>query len=619
MYLLLKFIVLVLVLSSTAYSAESSSDNNQDAIVQASVAYVAKSSSKLSSVYKSNPDSAVINYWYSSLMVTNNNLTPALEFLHTHQSSYYTKSLRIQVLQEYSKNHAWQNYLTLADGHYDELAESDKCSYNLANYQVNSTKNDTYLSSLAKNHPSGDCLELVKIALKDSSEDFRLMLANLIFDGKVDIFNSIASEHDIHPIHAHNSNSYKSLLDNKDIYGITYYFATKIKNNEFSSIVNEYKQIPDDTPYHYKNYLQNYLSFQLTLKQNFDQALLLTSNDNKVFLNDDAYEWKARLYLFHKNYSLALQAINNMPVTLRSKSSWLFWKAYSMLQQSNKANSINNVKATIYSINKEDLFYYFYAQILLAKIEHRKVGSLPAVDPKIANSCIYDNDIDDALTLYHLGKNNDDYNLMQLSRYLIQYHAVHNLNITQMLKLAQQLHDEEIYDISIMLAVKSGNTFDWDLSFPKPFYNNYKKYALSNNLDTNFVIAISRQESRFNSKVIAFDGGIGLMQLMPYTVQEISKKAGFDSCVYEYDCNIKFGVWYLGHLSKDFNNDLIYTSGAYNAGPNKAKIWYKNLTVLNDQYPDFVATALQTELIPVKITRGYVQKVLANKYVYDHL
>ncbi len=605
---------LILLFSNFSY-ASNDSDTQKDAIIQASMAYVAKSSSTLHSLYKSNPDSIVINYWYSSLSITNSELSPAIDFLHTHQPSYYTKSIRLQLLQEYSKRKSWQNYLTIADNHYEELPEPDKCSYHLANFNVNNKKDDSYLLSIVKTHPTLDCLELVKSALAPDSKAFRLMLSNLILDNKIEMFNSITSEYDIP--NTINKDDLKLAIKEKDIFSISYYFANKIKNN--IDVLNDYNSLPDSLPYDFKMFLQNYLSFHYAIKLNFASALLFTDNNNSIFMSDEQYEWKIRTYLFSKNNIQALQAISNLPEYLKNKSAWIFWKSYLLLQKSNKADSLNTIKALIKKIDDNDLFYYIQGQILLAKIEHRTFNSLPSLSPKFSSSCIYDEDIDNAINLYQIAKTNDDYNLMQLSLYVMQYHATHSLTKEQMLKLSQQLHDLQIYDVSIFLAVKSGNIFDWDLTFPKPFYNNYKKYATSNNLEVTYLMAISRQESKFNPKVIAFDGGIGLMQLMPYTATEISKKTGFESCVYEYDCNIKYGAWYLSYISKNFNGNLIYTSGAYNAGPNKAKNWYKDLSPIADKYPENIANILQMELIPSKITRGYVQKVLTNKFIYEHI
>jgi hypothetical protein len=590
-------------------------DKQKEAIIQASMAYVAKSSSKLDSLYKSNPESIVINYWYSILSISNNELSPAINFLHTHQPSYYTKSIRLQLLQEYSNRKSWQNYLTIATNHYDELPESDKCSFQLADFYVNNKKDDNYLLSIVKTHPVSDCLELVKSAMAPDSTAFRLMLSNLILDNKIEMFNSITSEYDIP--NTINRDDFKRAVKEKDIFSISYYFSNKIKNN--IDVLNDYNSLPDDLPNNFKLFLQNYLSFHYAVKLNFTTALLFTDNNNSIFMSDEQYEWKIRTYLFAKNNKEALQAISNLPEHLKIKSAWIFWKAYLLLQKSNKADSLNNIKSLIKTIDENDLFYYIQGQILLAKIEHRTFNSLPVVSHKFSSSCIYDEDIDNAINLYQIAKTNDDYNLMQLSLYVMQYHATHNLTKEQMLKLSQQLHDLQIYDISIFLAVKSGNTFDWDLTFPTPFYNNYKKYATSNNLEVNYLMAVSRQESKFNPKVIAFDGGIGLMQLMPYTAAEISKKTGFESCIYELDCNIKYGAWYLSYISKDFNGNLIYTSSAYNAGPSKVKNWYKNLIPIADKYPENIANLIQMELIPSKITRNYVQKVLTNKFIYEHI
>ncbi len=154
------------------------------------------------------------------------------------------------------------------------------------------------------------------------------------------------------------------------------------------------------------------------------------------------------------------------------------------------------------------------------------------------------------------------------------------------------------------------NVRDMKLSFPMPFLTSYKKHSRQNQIDPGYALAITRQESRFNYKVIAFDGGVGLMQLMPETAKYISHKTGYSLCYRStYDCNIKYGIWYLGSLYQKFNGNYLYASAAYNGGPNRSRRWQDNL--------DDLDVLIQMELIPINITRNYVQRVLSNKAIYD--
>jgi soluble lytic murein transglycosylase len=163
-------------------------------------------------------------------------------------------------------------------------------------------------------------------------------------------------------------------------------------------------------------------------------------------------------------------------------------------------------------------------------------------------------------------------------------------------------------EMSIYAGNKCGSKYA-SLSFPILFSQQYKRYSQSYNISMSYPMAVTRQESRFNPNALAADGGVGLMQIMPGTASYIAKKTGSSNCYKNYDCNIKFGSWYLGHLYDKFGNNLIYATAGYNAGPGRAHRWQQAFNSLDNR--------VQIELIPFKITRDYVQKVLTNKIVYD--
>lgn len=598
-------------------------ENLEQDIIQASIAYIAQSSNALAQLYRKHPNSTVINYWYSSQNINQGNFFPAINFLANQVDSYYTKSIRLQILAEYAHQQDWKNYLTIANNHYNQLSGNDKCSYQLAKFMIQHKVDNDYLLLLLKDiNTQSDCLHLIKLASDHKKIEYKLMLATLILDNKLTVVKQIDTNIIVKKIDT--QKTLKQAIKKQDIYSISSYFASKLKKEE--NIETDYKLLPSNLPYNFKMFLQNYLSYYYAKKLNFATALIFTNNNNKAFINNDEYEWKIRTYLFNQDYVKALKAINNLPSQLKHKSAWLFWQSYLLLQlqaSSDTKSELTKVKNLLNQIDPADLFYYFHSQILLSSLNHQNFNTLPQANTnKLTNELNYQEnhaEITQYLHLYKIAISANDYNLSQLSLNLIQYYATHNFNNSQNFILANQLYDLSIYDLSIIFAVKSGHIFDWRLTFPKPFYQNYQQSALNNHLLTNYIMAISRQESRFNPKVIAFDGGIGLMQIMPATAKEIRQKANYEDCVYQYDCNIKYGAWYLAYIGKSFDNNLIYTSAAYNAGPNRAKKWHKILTQLDNKYPQQVSELLQTELIPFNITRSYVQRVLINKFIYDKI
>lgn len=73
--------------------------------------------------------------------------------------------------------------------------------------------------------------------------------------------------------------------------------------------------------------------------------------------------------------------------------------------------------------------------------------------------------------------------------------------------------------------------------------------------------AVAWQESRLNQTAVSPKGARGVMQLMPGTASQLGVQAE------DMRDNIKGGAVYLKQLLGQFDNDLVLTLAAYNAGP----------------------------------------------------
>src|SRR5258707_4476292 len=85
-------------------------------------------------------------------------------------------------------------------------------------------------------------------------------------------------------------------------------------------------------------------------------------------------------------------------------------------------------------------------------------------------------------------------------------------------------------------------------------------------LPANLLLAIAWQESGWYQHVIAWDGGIGVMQLMPYTAMGINAGTGMRRDPYRLWDNISLGATYLSWLWRDFHGYLVKVISAYNEG-----------------------------------------------------
>jgi soluble lytic murein transglycosylase len=131
------------------------------------------------------------------------------------------------------------------------------------------------------------------------------------------------------------------------------------------------------------------------------------------------------------------------------------------------------------------------------------------------------------------------------------------------------------------------------------------------------VAAVMREESAFDPKAVSTAGAVGLMQLMPFTGQWVAERLGREAPdpqqLFNPDVNIQLGSWYLGHLARQFNSNLILTIASYNAGPEVVARWAEARPPLADAPDEFI------ESIPFSETRSFTKRVLRSYTEYLRL
>jgi len=86
------------------------------------------------------------------------------------------------------------------------------------------------------------------------------------------------------------------------------------------------------------------------------------------------------------------------------------------------------------------------------------------------------------------------------------------------------------------------------------------------NVPPKLLLAIAWQESGWNQHVIARDGGIGTMQIMPYTAVVLNQMTRSRLDPYKLQDNIYLGALYLHTLWVNFHGNLTQVISAYNEG-----------------------------------------------------
>ncbi len=116
------------------------------------------------------------------------------------------------------------------------------------------------------------------------------------------------------------------------------------------------------------------------------------------------------------------------------------------------------------------------------------------------------------------------------------------------------------------------------LAFPKGFARIIQEKATGNGVDPYLLLAIIREESRFNAQAKSWASARGLMQFIPDTAREIAEEVDeIDDfslpMLYEPETSIALGARYLEKLMETFGGVSLYTVAAYNAGESAVDRW----------------------------------------------
>lgn len=151
--------------------------------------------------------------------------------------------------------------------------------------------------------------------------------------------------------------------------------------------------------------------------------------------------------------------------------------------------------------------------------------------------------------------------------------------------------------------------------FPYHHRDIIEKYAAQQNIDPLLLAAIIKRESNFNPRARSEKGARGLMQIMPETGTWIAGQMEIESFhpdeLYEVDTNIRFGAWYMAHLLKQFEGELLPALAAYNGGQGNVRKWLSEKNWNENQ--------LTASDIPFPETRNYVTRVLRTYKIYRYL
>lgn len=179
-----------------------------------------------------------------------------------------------------------------------------------------------------------------------------------------------------------------------------------------------------------------------------------------------------------------------------------------------------------------------------------------------------------------------------------------------MLALASQSGLADLsYRTAESLLLRTGVPVDAAL-YPLPVWKPDGGYTV----DRAVVLAVMRQESKFQARVRSPRGARGLMQLMPRTASVMAGERYRGARRHELldpVLNVTLGQKYLGYLlsQEEIRGNLFFALAAYNGGPTKLRQWKRRVDYQDDPL-------LFIESIPSGETRIFIERVLSNMWIY---
>ncbi len=190
----------------------------------------------------------------------------------------------------------------------------------------------------------------------------------------------------------------------------------------------------------------------------------------------------------------------------------------------------------------------------------------------------------------------------------------HSLPLRQQAALAQLMLDLDEPHLALRIAKIAANS---GAILPDTYYPLHGLADFAKSVPPELALAIARQESEMNPAARSPVGALGLMQVMPDTARRVARKLniGYSESRLsgDWQYNARIGTAYLAQMLEKFNGSVLLAAAGYNAGPNRAERWVKDL---GDPRLASVDAIDWIESIPYRETRNYVMRVLEAQFVY---
>jgi tetratricopeptide (TPR) repeat protein len=151
--------------------------------------------------------------------------------------------------------------------------------------------------------------------------------------------------------------------------------------------------------------------------------------------------------------------------------------------------------------------------------------------------------------------------------------------------------------------------------YPLDYGEEIRACARETGLPGHLIAGIIRQESAFDPRATSPVGARGLMQLMPQTAREVSRKVGVPYVperLYDPGVSVRLGSTYFRELLDRFDGNVELALASYNGGPNRIRrLWRESGPEV--QLDDFLET------LDIDESRNYVKRILVLADSYRQL
>lgn len=302
--------------------------------------------------------------------------------------------------------------------------------------------------------------------------------------------------------------------------------------------------------------------------------------------------------------------LNLLPKTEQAKDEWRYWRAMILMKDGHQEEGISLLK----QITESRGFYAMYsAQKLEIPYQYNFDYFVTNHDSAAAESAYLTHKYAQETTIKRVMELRYWQKLSEASREWRHY-LYHNIKDRDYAQLARYANYQGWGEQSVQATIAGKLWDNWLERFPVVHKALFEKSLEDKSISISYAMAIARQESALESTVQSPAGARGLMQLMPATAKDSAKKLHMQNYhssdqLYDPKINIELGTYYLNYVYQLYDNNRILASAAYNAGPNRVKIWLQE----SSNQLDPIAFI---ESIPFTETRNYVKNVLVYEYIY---